>query len=79
MANTFLRFIDDGFGIFEGTKKDIEYWISQFNGLRKTINIDKCTFGNHVEYIYIYIYIHIYKGEKFYSSGFLDFGFSKKK
>ena len=26
----FLSFIDDGFGIFEGTKKDVEYWINQF-------------------------------------------------
>ena len=47
----FLRFIDDGFGIIEGTKKDVEYWINQFNGLRKTINIDEWTFGNHVEYM----------------------------
>ena len=46
----FLRFIDDGFGIIEGTKKDVEYWINQFNGLRKTINIDKWSFGNHVSH-----------------------------
>ena len=25
----FLRFIDDGFGIMEGTKQDVEYWISR--------------------------------------------------
>ena len=25
----------------EGTKKDVEYWINQFDGLRKTININK--------------------------------------
>ena len=63
--NIFLRFIDDGFGIMEGTKKDVEYWINQFNGLRKTKN-DKWSFGNHVEYMDIYIYIYIYKGEKFF-------------
>ena len=71
----FLRFIDDGFGIMEWTKKDVEYWILQFNDLRKSINIDKWSFGNHVEYMDVYIY----KGEKFYSSGILDFVFSKKK
>ena len=32
----FLRFIEDGFGIMEGTQKYVEYWINQFNGLRKT-------------------------------------------
>ena len=37
----FLRFIDDGFGIIWGAKKDVEYWINQINGLRKTIKIDK--------------------------------------
>ena len=51
----FLRFIDDGFGIMEGSKKDVEYWIKQFNGLRKTIKIDKWSFGNSVEYMDIYI------------------------
>ena len=50
----FLRFIDDGFGIMEGSKKDVEYWIKQFNGLRKTIKIDKWSFGNSVEYMDIY-------------------------
>ena len=46
----------------------------------KTINIDKWTFGNHVEYIdiYIYIYIFVYV-EKFYSSGFLDFRIFQKE
>ena len=46
MAKTFLRFIDDSFGIMEGSKKDVEYWI---NGLRKTVKIDKWSFGNSVE------------------------------
>ena len=39
------------------------------------INIDKWTFGNHVEYMDTYIY----KGEKFYSSGFLDFRIFQKE
>ena len=71
----FQRFIDDGFGIMEGTKIDVEYWRSQFNGLRKTITIDKWSFGNHVEYMDLFIY----KGDKFYSSGIWIFVFSKKK
>ena len=56
-------------------KKEVEYWINQFNGLRKTITIDKWKFGNHVDYMDIYIY----KGKKFYSSGFWILEFSKKK
>ena len=69
MAHPFLRFIDEGFGIMEGNKKDVKYWIDQFNSLRETIKIDKWSFGNYVEYMDLYIY----KGDKFYESGFLDF------
>ena len=65
----FQRFIDDGFGIMEGKKKDVKYWINQFNSLRKTITIDKWSFGNHVEFMDLYVY----EGDKFYSSGILDF------
>ena len=65
----FQRFIDDGFGIMEGKKKDVEYWINQFNNLRQTITIDKWPFGNHVEFMDLYIY----KGDKFLSTGILDF------
>ena len=76
MANFFLRFIDDdGFGIMEGSKKDVEYWINQFNGLRKTIRIDKWSFGNSVEYMDICIY----KEEKFFSTGILDFRIFQKE
>ena len=56
-------------------KKDAEYWISQFNGLSKTITIHKWSFGNHVEYMDFYIY----KGDKFYDSGFLDFWIFQKE
>ena len=72
----FLRFIDDGFGIMEGSKKDVEYWINQFNGLRKTIKIDKWSFGNSVEYMDIYIYT---KEKSFSQLEFWIFVFSKKK
>ena len=70
----FLRFTDDGFGIFEGTKNENKYRINQFNGLRKTINIDKWTFGNHVEYMDIYT-----KEKIFTLLDFWIFEFSKKK
>ena len=40
--------------LLKAQKKNVEYWINQFNGLRKTINIDKWTFGNTVEYMNIY-------------------------
>ena len=70
----FQRFIDDGFGIMEGNKKDVKYWIDQFNSLRKTITIDKWSFGNHVEFMDLYIY----KGDKFYTSGILDFKIFQK-
>ena len=77
MAKSFLRFIDDRFGIMEGTKKNVESWINQFNGLRKKIKIDKWTFGYDVKYMDIYVYIS--KGEKFFSSGFLDFRIFQKE
>ena len=47
-------------------KKDVKYWISQFNSLRKTITIDTWSFGNHVEFIDLCILMEI-------NSIFLDF------
>ena len=47
----FKRFIHDGFGIFEGTQNEVEYWIYQFNLPRETINIDKWSYSTHVEYV----------------------------
>ena len=58
--------------VLESWKEERKTWntgFNQFNGLRKTITIDKWTFGNHVEFMDLYIY----KGNKFYTSGFLDF------
>ena len=71
----FQIFIDDGFGIMEGNKEDVKYWINQFNSTRKTITIDKWFFGNQVEFMDLYIY----KGEKIYMSGILDFKIFQKK
>ena len=31
----FKRFIDDGFGITEGVREEVIYWIEKFNELRK--------------------------------------------
>ena len=44
----FKRFIDDGFGIINGNKKDVQMWIKEFNNLRENIFIDKMSFGNNV-------------------------------
>ena len=33
----FKIFIDEGFGIMKGNKKDIETWINEFNNLRENI------------------------------------------
>ena len=71
----FQRFIDDGFGIMEGGKKDVIHGINQFNTLRKMIKIDKWSFGNHVEFMDLYIY----KRNKFYDNGFLDFKIHQKE
>ena len=58
----------------EGKKEDVKCWVDQFNSLRKTITIDKWSFGNNVEFMDLYIY----KGEKFYTSGILDFKIFQK-
>ena len=61
----FKRFIDDGFGITKGLWKDVKYWIEQFNGLRKTVQIDKYNWGNALDYVDLFIY----KGSEFYEDG----------
>ena len=77
LANLYMAMLqEDGFGIMEGTKKDVEYWILQFNNLRKSINIDKWSFGNHVEYMDLYIYT---KEKNFILPEFWIFVFYKKK
>ena len=47
----FKRFIEDGFGITKGSKKDFEYWVSEFNFLRKSITIDKFSYDDSVEFM----------------------------
>ena len=37
-------------------KKYVRYWINKFLMVRKTIKIDKSSFGNKVEHIGLFIY-----------------------
>ena len=72
----FKRFIDDGFGVIEGTRLDFEHWVSEFNLLRQTITIDKFKYGNEVDFMDLFIY----KREEFFISGKLDISvFQKRK
>ena len=71
----FQRFTIDGFGIMEVTKLDVEYWIKPFDNLRESIKIDVWFFGIQVEYMDLFIY----KGDKFYTSGLLDFQVFQKE
>ena len=68
------RFIDDGFGIFEGTQEEVEYWINQFNLLIETIKIDKWSYGPHVEYMDL----EIYRGSRLFEKGMFDIRLHQK-
>ena len=63
----FKRYIDDGFGITKGSRKDVEDWISEFNNLVESIRIDKFKYGPRVEYMDLVIF----KGNRFHEKGFL--------
>ena len=71
----FKRFIDDGFGVTTGFRKDILYWIEKFNELRDTIKIDKYNWGNAVDYMDLFIY----KGNTFYMDGKLSVSLHQKE
>ena len=71
----FKRFIDDGFGITKGDRKDVIYWIEKFNELRKTVQIDKFNWGNALDYMDLFIY----KGDSFYSDGKLSISIHQKE
>ena len=62
----FKRFIGDGFGIFEDTQNEVEYLIYQFNLLRKTIKIDKWSYGTYVEHMNLEIPILAYHSTSFW-------------
>ena len=71
----FRRFIDDGFGVTKGSKKEFEYWVAQFNLLRDTITIDKFSYGDHVEFMDLLIF----KGDDFETSGEFDISVFQKE
>ena len=64
----FKRFIDDGFGIIRGNKKDVGTQINEFYQLRENIFINKWTGGNYVGYMDLYIF----KGNNFLDTGILS-------
>ena len=61
----FKHFIDDGFCITTGVRKDIIYWIEKFNELQSTIQINKYSWGNALDYMEPFMY----KGDTFYLDG----------
>jgi hypothetical protein len=69
------RFIDDGFGVIQGLKKDVEYFVHKFNSMVKTIQIDKIEFGDRVHFLDLCIF----KGERFFDSGKFDIKLFQKK
>ena len=71
----FKRFIDDGFGVTMGSKKEFEYWVSQFNSLRDTITIDKYSYGDYVEFMDLFIF----KGDNFSTNGKFDISIFQKE
>jgi len=71
----FKRFIDDGFGITKGDRKDVIYWIQRFNELRKTVQIDKYNWGNALDYMDLFIY----KSNSFYLDGKLSISIHQKE
>ena len=71
----FKRYIYDGFGITKGSKKDVEYWISEFNNLLESMKIDKFKYGPRVEYMDLIIF----KGNRFHEKGFFDIKIYQKE
>jgi hypothetical protein len=69
------RFIDDGFGIIKGLKKDVEYFVHKFNSMVKSIKIDKIEFGDKVHFLDL----SIYKGRRFFAIGKFDIKLYQKE
>jgi hypothetical protein len=62
------RFIDDGFGVTKGLRKDVEYFVHKFNSMVLSIKIDKIEFGDKVNFLDLCIY----KGKRFFQNGKFD-------
>ena len=71
----FRRFIDDGFGVTKGSKKEFEYWVNQLNLLRDTVTIDKFSYGDCVEFVDLLIF----RGDDFEISGKFDISVFQKE
>jgi hypothetical protein len=69
------RFIDDGFGIIKGLKKDVEYFVHKFNSMVESIKIDKIEYGDKVNFLDLCIY----KGKRFLGHGKFDIKLYQKK
>ena len=68
MAKTFSEDTSRLFWHNKRIKKDVEYWISEFNNLVKSIKKDKFKYGPRVEYLDLIIY----KDNRFHDQGFFD-------
>jgi hypothetical protein len=64
----FMRFIDDGFGVMQGSKENVFYFVKVINSLVPTITIDKVEIGGHV----VFMDLVIFKGLRFLNQGLLD-------
>jgi hypothetical protein len=64
----FMRFIDDGFGVMQGSKEDVFYFVKVINSLVPTITIDKVEIGGHV----VFMDLVIFKVLRFLNQGLLD-------
>ena len=71
----FRHYINDGFGTPKGSKTTVEYWISEFNKLVESIEIDKFKYGPRVEFMDLVIY----KGNRFYNNGCFDIKIYQKE
>jgi hypothetical protein len=69
------RYIDDGFGVIKGVKKDVDYFVSKFNSMVNSIKIDKVDFGDRVEFLDLVIC----KGTRFCASGLFDISLFQKE
>jgi hypothetical protein len=69
------RYIDDGFGVIKGHKKDVEYFVHKFNSMVNSIKIDKIEFGDKVNFLDLCIY----KGQRFTNTGKFDIKLYQKE
>jgi hypothetical protein len=69
------RFIDDGFGVIKGHRKNVEYFVLKFNSMVDSIKIDKIDFGDKVNFLDLCIY----KGLRFSETGKFDIKLYQKE